>query len=73
MHEPSRLREGRNLAQHLPFANVATTTVFREMTEANAHFTGKTQSSMFKALELRSRHLSALALFVPKVAKRKRN
>ena len=43
----SRLRESRNLSL---FASVVTTTVFREMTEKNAHFTGKLQNSIVTGL-----------------------
>jgi len=39
------MRKSENHRQSL-FASVVTKTVFREMTEKNAHFTGKLQSSM---------------------------
>ena len=53
--------EGKWKSLTLAFASVVTTTVFREMTEKNAHFTGKLQSSMVTGLMFaRMRQAAAL-------------
>ena len=59
-HDQSRLRESGN-HRHSLFASVVNTTVFREMTEKSAHFTGKLKRSMVTGLMFaRMRQATAL-------------